>query len=60
MGAYPLGQWLGIIAIVDLAPAIMGPLGGAIADRHSPLRITRSPVLAMLAAGFIVVTQSEP
>ena len=49
--------WLGIIAIVDLAPAIvMGPLGGAIADRHSPLRITFvTQVLAMLAAGLLTV-----
>lgn len=49
--------WLGIIAIVDLAPAIvMGPLGGAIADRNSPLRITFiTQVLAMIAAGLLTV-----
>jgi len=34
------GTWLGIIAFADLAPVVLiGPLGGAVSDRTSPLRI---------------------
>jgi predicted MFS family arabinose efflux permease len=46
------GTWLGIIALADLAPAVVaGPLGGGFADRHSPLRINLvCQTLAMLSA----------
>ena len=34
------GTWLGIIACADLAPSVLiGPIGGAVADRASRLRI---------------------
>lgn len=34
--------WLGIIAFADLFPAvIIGPLGGAVADRHNRLRLVQ-------------------
>ena len=35
--------WLGIIAFADLFPAvIVGPLGGAVADRHNRLRLVQA------------------
>lgn len=53
--------WLGIVSLADLAPVVlMGPLGGALADRHSPLRITLiTQALAMVAAAVLtIVTMS--
>jgi MFS family permease len=52
------GTWLGIVAFADLAPAIvLGPLGGAIADRVSPLRITFiAQALCMIIAAALAVT----
>lgn len=43
--------WLGVVAFADLCPAvILGPLGGAIADRVSPISIVRLTQIAMLIA----------
>lgn len=47
--------WLGIIAFADLFPAvIIGPFGGAIADRHSKLRLVQiSQFLSCLQAATL-------
>ena len=46
--------WLGIIAMSDFAPVfILGPLGGALADRHSRIRVM---VGAQLAATLSALT----
>ncbi|MGE3628181.1 MAG: MFS transporter [Hyphomicrobiales bacterium] len=51
MTASPL--WLGIIAFADLAPAvIVGPIGGAVADRRDRLRLVQ--VTQTLACGQAV------
>src|SRR3546814_4774962 len=46
------GAWLGIVAFADLCPSIVvGPIGGAVADRRNPLRvIVLSPTCAMVMA----------
>src|SRR3546814_9857271 len=46
------GAWLGIVAFADLCPSIVvGPIGGAIADRRNPLRvIVFSQTCAMVMA----------
>ncbi|MGP1393917.1 MAG: MFS transporter [Inquilinaceae bacterium] len=60
------GAWLGLMAFADLCPSILiGPIGGAVADRISRLRIiavsqTISMVIAfilfgLIAAGLITV-----
>lgn len=37
------GAWLGIVAFADLFPAVIfSPIGGVIADRHDPKRISMS------------------
>src|SRR3546814_16839392 len=34
------GAWLGIVAFADLCPSlVVGPIGGATADRRNPLRV---------------------
>ncbi len=49
------GTWLGIVAFADLAPAVLlGPLGGAVADRLPPVRITLvCQALAMLQSAAL-------
>ena len=49
------GAWLGIVAFADLFPAIViGPFGGALADRISRFRIIRvTQTLAMLQAAVL-------
>lgn len=46
------GTWLGIIVFVDLAPAVLvGPIGGAVADRVDRMRIIGvSQTLAMVVS----------
>ncbi len=47
--------WLGVIAFADLCPTIViGPLAGALADRHSRLRVAWvTQVLAFAQAGVL-------
>ncbi len=60
------GAWLGLMAFADLFPSIiLGPIGGAIADRRSRLRILQlatvlrlvqaTTLTALTAAGLITV-----
>lgn len=51
------GTWLGVMALADLAPTVLlGPLGGALADRVSPVRITLvCQTLAMLLTAALCV-----
>lgn len=47
--------WLGIVAFADLCPAVLlGPLGGAIADRIAPLSIVRWTQLAMFIVTVVL------
>ena len=62
------GTWLGLMAFADLFPSIvLGPLGGAIADRRSRLRILQvatvlrllqSTTLAVLTFGGLITIES--
>lgn len=49
--------WLGVIAFADLFPAvIVGPLGGAVADRHNRLRLIQiTQALSCLQATVLFV-----
>ena len=49
------GTWLGIVAFADLAPVVLiGPVGGAMTDRISPLRIaTVCQVLSMILSAIL-------
>ena len=49
------GAWLGLIAFADLAPAMLiGPLGGALADRGDRLRLLRIGQSLMMAQALVL------
>ena len=49
------GTWLGIVAAADMLPAVvLGPLGGAIADRWDRLRLAKLIQLGMIIHAFVL------
>ena len=59
------GAWLGLVAMADLSPAlVLGPLGGAVADRGGRLRLIQIvqgiSLLVSLALAALVVTDAFP
>lgn len=54
------GTWLGIIAFVDLAPSVLiGPIGGAVADRMDRMRIIVGSQIAAMAVSFAMWGAAE-
>ncbi len=49
------GTWLGIVAAADMLPAVvLGPLGGAVADRWDRLRLAKVIQFALIVHAFIL------
>jgi MFS family permease len=51
------GTWLGLVAVADLLPTvILGPLAGALADRHDKLAIIRaSQLVSIVQSGLLAL-----